>query len=125
MGLVNKDSTPRKAIYSELFDVTSELKEPLIVSSLWVRGSSRGIRNLAMLYPRVFIASVYRKPSFSGVFTHYESYLNQTYKKSLIDTLLFRCFLICSDYNLFHLKVENLREILKITSYPSGIIEFL
>ena len=125
MGLVNKDSTPRKAIYSELFDVTSELKEPLIVSSLWVRGSSSGIRNLAMLYPRVFIASVYRKPSFSGVFTHYESYLNQTYKKSLIDTLLFRCFLICSDYNLFHLKVENLREILKITSYPSGIIEFL
>ena len=32
---------------------------------------------------------VYRKPTFSGVFTHYESYIDQSYKKSLIFTLLF------------------------------------
>ena len=43
--------------------------------------------------------------------------------KSLIDTLLFCCFSICSDYTSFHLEVENLREILKKNSYPSGIIE--
>ena len=29
-----------------------------------------------------FKTFVYRKPTFSGVFTHYESYLNQTHKKS-------------------------------------------
>ena len=63
-----------------------------------------------------FKTSVHRKPTFSGVFMHYESYLDQTYKKSLIDTLLFYC---CS----FHLEVDNLREILKKNSYPSGIIE--
>ena len=28
--------------------------------------------------------SAYRKPTFSGVFTHYESYIDQSYKKSLI-----------------------------------------
>ena len=67
--------------------------------------------------------SVYRKPTFSGVFTHYKSYLDQRCKKSLIDALLFRCFSICSDYTLFHLEVENLREILKKNSYPSEIIE--
>ena len=54
-----------------------------------------------------FKTSVYRKPTFSDVFTHCESYLDQTYKKSLIDTLLFRCFSICSDYTLFNLEVEN------------------
>ena len=27
-----------------------------------------------------FKASIYRKPTFSGTFTHYESYLNQSYK---------------------------------------------
>ena len=70
-----------------------------------------------------FKTSVYRKPTFSGVFTHYESYVDQTYKKSLIDTLLFRCFSICSDYTSFHLEVENLREILKKNRYPSRIIE--
>ena len=62
---------------------------------------------------------VYRKLTF----THYESYLDQTYKKLLVDTLLFHCFSICSDYTLSYLKVENLREILKRNSYSSEIIE--
>ena len=53
--------------------------------------------------------SVYRKPAFSGVFTHYESYIDQSYKKSLIFTLLPDCYSICSDYTLFHLEVEKLR----------------
>ena len=70
-----------------------------------------------------FKTSVYRKPTFSGVFTHYESYLDQIYKKLLIDTLLFRCFSICSDNTLFHLKGDHLREIVKKNSYPSGIMK--
>ena len=41
----------------------------------------------------------------------------------MILTLLFRCFSICSDYTLFHLEVERLREILKKNSYPVGIID--
>ena len=52
-----------------------------------------------------FKTSVYRKPTFSGVFTHYESYLDQSNKKLLIDTLLFHCFSICSEYTLFYLEV--------------------
>ena len=54
-----------------------------------------------------FKTSVYRKPTFSGVFTHYESYLGQTNKKSFIDTLLFHCFSVCSDYIFFHIEVEK------------------
>ena len=50
-------------------------------------------------------------------------WLDQPYKKSLIDTLSFRCFSICSDYTIFHLEVENLRETLKKSSYPSGVKE--
>ena len=67
--------------------------------------------------------SVYRKPTFSGVFTHYESYIDQSYKKSLIFTLLSRCYSICSDYTLFYLEVKKLRKILKKNRCPSGIIE--
>ena len=44
--------------------------------------------------------SVYRKPTFSGVFGHYGSYIDQSYKKLLIFTLLSRCYSICSDYTL-------------------------
>ena len=60
-----------------------------------------------------FNRSVYRKPTFSGVFTHYESYLDQTYKNSLTDTLSLHCFSVCSDHTLFPLEAEHLREILK------------
>ena len=67
--------------------------------------------------------SPYGKPTFSGVFTHYESYIDQSYKKLLIFTSLFRCYSLCSDYTLFHLEAEKLREILKKNSYPSSIIE--
>ena len=41
----------------------------------------------------------------------------------MIFTLLSRCFSICSDYTLFHLEVERLKEILKKNSYPLGIID--
>ena len=39
-----------------------------------------------------FKTSVYRKPTFSGVFTHYESYVDQTCKKSLTDSYCFSAF---------------------------------
>ena len=57
--LVNKDSTSRLAIYHELSYVIislAKLKESFIVNSLWVNGSNIGIKNLAKLYPGVFIA---------------------------------------------------------------------
>ena len=67
--------------------------------------------------------SVYRKPTFSGVFTHYESYIDQSYRKSFIFTLLSCCYSICSEETLFHLEVEKLREIFKKSSYLSGIVK--
>ena len=56
--LVNKDSTSRLAMYNELLYVVlslAKLKKSLKKNSLWVRGSSIGIKNLAILYWGVFI----------------------------------------------------------------------
>ena len=39
-----------------------------------------------------FVTSVYCKPTFSGVFTHFDSFLPSTYKIGMIYTLAFRCF---------------------------------
>ena len=43
-----------------------------------------------------FATTVYGKPTFSGVYTHFDSFLPTTYKFSTIYTLVFRCFSICS-----------------------------
>ena len=43
-----------------------------------------------------FTASVFRKPTFSGVFTNFDSFVPISYKHGLVNTLIFRCFKICS-----------------------------
>ena len=43
-----------------------------------------------------FTTSIYRKPTFSGVFTHFDSFIPTLYKHGLVNTLIFRCFKICS-----------------------------
>ena len=42
------------------------------------------------------VATVYRKPTFSGVYMHFDSLLPTTYKFGMIFTLAFRCFSICT-----------------------------
>jgi len=61
--------------------------------------------------------------TFSGVFTHYSSFIDDSYKKSLISTLLFRCFSLCSSLEKFHQEIEFLRDVFKRNGYPSSLIE--
>ena len=48
-----------------------------------------------------FVTSVYRKPTFSGVYIHYDSFLPDTYKIGMIYTLINRCFPIWSSWSMF------------------------
>ena len=45
-----------------------------------------------------FTTSIYRKPTFSGVYTNYLSFIPTSYKHGLILTLIYRCFHLCSDF---------------------------
>ena len=44
-----------------------------------------------------FATNVYRKKTFSGVYTNFKSFIPETYKIGLMKSLLFRCFSLCSD----------------------------
>ena len=70
-----------------------------------------------------FSTSVFRKATFSGVFTNFDSFIFESYKTGLIFTLMFRCFTICSDMKSFHLEVEQLRRIFKCNNYPVALID--
>ena len=50
----------------------------------------------------VFTTKVYRKPTFSGVYTHFDNYILLNYKFSLDYTIIFRSFTICSDMPKSH-----------------------
>ena len=69
-----------------------------------------------------FITSVYCKPTFSGIYTHFDSLLPSSNKISLLHTLLYRCFRICSDWTKFHLELVKLTDAFKNNGYPENFI---
>ena len=70
-----------------------------------------------------FVTSVYRKPTFSGVYTNYISFLPQIYKSGLIRTLLFRLYTICLDWNMVHKEIEHLKSVMRRNAYPDRFID--
>ena len=64
-----------------------------------------------------FVKSVYCKPAFRGVFTDFERFIPDVYKRVLIETLLHSSFRLCSSYENFRQEAETLKSILKHTSY--------
>ena len=70
-----------------------------------------------------FVTNVYRKKTFSGVYTNFDSFILETYKTGLIKSLLFRCFNLCSDFVKFHHEINILKGILYKNSYPRDFVD--
>ena len=68
----------------------------------------------------ILSTSVYRKPTFTGLFTNFDSFIPISYKKGLISTLLFRYFNISSSYAIFHAEVEKFKKIMISNGYPEN-----
>ena len=69
-----------------------------------------------------FSTSIYHKPTFTGLFTNFKSFVPFTYKLALINTLIHRIYKICSSWIMFHHDICNLTRILKRNSYPPKLI---
>ena len=70
-----------------------------------------------------FATNVYRKKTFSRVYTNFKSFIPGTYKIGLIKSLLFRCFSSCSDFIKFHHEIDKLKSTLYKNSYPRDLID--
>ena len=70
-----------------------------------------------------FVTNVYRKKTFSGVYTNFNSFIPETYKTGLIESLLFRCFNLCSDFAKFHHEINILKSILYRNNYPRDFVD--
>ena len=69
-----------------------------------------------------FTTSVYHKPTFSRIYTHFDSLLRSSSKIGLLNTLLYRCFRIFSDWTKFHLEFVKLTHVFKNNCYPENFI---
>ena len=67
--------------------------------------------------------SIYRKPTFSGLYLRWDSFVPKTFKKGLVNGLLCRAWRLCSNYILFHSEVLFIRETLKSNGYPVTFLD--
>ena len=65
-----------------------------------------------------FVTSVYRKPTFSGVYTNFSSYIPMTYKLSLVSTLLHRAYTICGNWVQIHSEISQIKSVMRRNGYP-------
>ena len=79
---------------------TSEIEENNSISFLDIKINRDNNR---------FLSSVYRKPTFSGVFTNFDSYIPLSYKSGLISSLLYRAFKLCSNFDIFQQEIIFLK----------------
>ena len=64
------------------------------------------------------------KPTFSGLYTNFSSYIDIRYKKGLLLSLLFRTFTIFSNWIFIHEEILNLKNIWIKNEYPSHFIDY-
>ena len=70
-----------------------------------------------------FVTTVYRKPTFSGVYTHFESFLTSTQKFGMLYTLVHICFTLRSDWSKFHGELVTLKKIFQRNGYLKSFID--
>ena len=64
---------------------------------------------------------MFRERTFRGVCTNFESFIPISYKHGLVNTLIFRCFKICSSYEKLHNEIY-LKEFFKRNRYPNDFV---
>ena len=67
--------------------------------------------------------SIFRKPTFSGVYTNFNSFLPTEYKRKLLRTFLYRTYNICSSYLQIHEEIIHLKSVWQKNSFPLSFID--
>ena len=73
---------------------------------------------------RKLSTSVYRKKTFTGLYTKWDSFTPRKYKINLIRSLTYRYFRICSSPELLQSDLNDLRKLLLQNGYPLGTINY-
>ena len=70
-----------------------------------------------------FVTTVYRKPTFRGVYTHFDSFLPPAYKVGMRYTRAYGYFKICSNWKKFHEELSFLKHVFLKNEYPLPFID--
>ena len=93
----------------------------ILISFTYETESDNKLPFLDILVTRgnTFSTNVYRKHTFSGLYTNFHSFLPENFKTGLVLTLLFRIYTVCSDWSKIHAEIIKLRTILLKNNYST------
>ena len=67
--------------------------------------------------------TVYHKPTHSGMFTNYTSFIPHYFKVALVKTLVTRAYWLCSNWHLFASEIDKIKELLMHNGYNKTFLE--
>ena len=67
--------------------------------------------------------TVYRKPAFSSMYTHFDNFLLTVYKFGMIYTVAYRRFKISSDWTKRHEELNFFKRVFLNNGYPLSFVE--
>ena len=67
--------------------------------------------------------SIYRKPTSTDLYTHWNSFIPTRYKINLITCLIDRAYKICNSYQAIHQEFQNITKRLLKNGYPQRVID--
>ena len=70
-----------------------------------------------------FSASVYHKPTFTGLFTNFDSFIPHSCKRSLILSLLHHFSKLCSNCKNFHKELNTFKKKFELNGYPTHFFQ--
>ena len=70
-----------------------------------------------------FSTTIYRKPTFSGVYSNFERFLPSAYKFGMVYTLVYRFFRICENWKKLHSELTFLKNISRKNGYTENFID--
>lgn len=70
-----------------------------------------------------FQTTIYRKPTYSGLMTKWDSFVPKSYKRSAISSMVYRAIRICSSHQEMHDQFDFIRKISSQNGYPNAFVE--
>ena len=70
-----------------------------------------------------FSTTIYRKATYTGLLTKWQSFIPESYKASVVSTMVYRAIKICSSFKLMHDEFEFIKNISVKNGYPKKFIE--
>ena len=72
---------------------------------------------------KISVPSIYRMPTFSGVFTNFETFISKSYKCTLTHTLSYRKFSLYSNMENLHQEISSVKSVFKSIGYSKNFAD--